>query len=719
MKILKSGFMKDKIILMLYNSGKGQKDTVFYQLQQELTKLNYNIRHPTSLEDMLDVVENNTRVVALIFDWDDFNIDLCEEVDNFNDNLPLFAFTGKHTINDIKISNLNIHRLNFFEYKLQEILYISQKIDLIIGEYFECIIPPLTRRLFDFVSKNKYTFCTPGHLGGGAFLKSPIGAIFYDFFGENIFRADISISVPELGSLLDHTSSHYDAEKFIAKVFGADRSYMVTNGTSTANKIVGMSIVSAGDTILMDRNCHKSLTHLLMITDVTPIYFKPTRNAYGILGGIPRSEFSEDVIKEKMKKAKVKKFPNYAVITNSTYDGLLYNTKYIKSTLNCKNIHFDSAWVPYTAFHHIYNDKAGLSESDITDKTIYETHSTHKLLAAFSQASMIHINGSYDATTFNEAYMMHTSTSPQYNMVASCEVAAAMMQGNSGHQLIKHSLQIAYNFRNAICQIASEATGWFFKVWQPDNIYDINCWPLKSSDTWHGFNNIDDNHMFLDPIKVTLILPGLEDNIMQDDGIPASIVSEYLNDNGIVVEKTGPYTLLFLFSIGIDRSHSLRLIKSLVDFKRAYDLNLKIKNIIPSLYAKHPEFYESMTIQELAKGIHNEIKAHQLPKLMYEAFEVLPEMRLTPYQAFQQVNKGAIKEVPLKKLINNICAQMVLPYPPGVPLILPGEAITKDSEAILNFLDMLVRIGVKYPGFETDIHGLQQKNGKYYARVVV
>lgn len=138
-------------------------------------------------------------------------------------------------------------------------------------------------------------------MGGTAFQKSPVGSLFYDFFGPNTMKSDISISVSELGSLLDHSGPHKEAEQYIARVFNADRSYMVTNGTSTANKIVGMYSAPAGSTILIDRNCHKSLTHLMMMSDVTPIYFRPTRNAYGILGGIPQSEFQHATIAKRVK----------------------------------------------------------------------------------------------------------------------------------------------------------------------------------------------------------------------------------------------------------------------------------------------------------------------------------------------------------------------------------------------------------------------------------
>ena len=711
--------MREKVVLILSEHGVGQKEILFDELS-DILESRYHIltRYPTSLDDMLNVVKNNTRVCGVVFDWDHYSIELCQSIEKINENMPLFAFTNQHAVLDVKLSDLSILRLNFFEYKLQEIESITRKIKLTVSEYLDYIIPPLTKALFKYVSEGKYTFCTPGHMGGSAFLKSPTGAVFYDFYGANTFEGDISISVPELGSLLDHTGPHKQAEEFIAKVFGADKSYMVTNGTSTANKIVGMFSVTAGDTMLMDRNCHKSLTHLMMMVDVKPLYFKPTRNAYGILGGIPKSEFTPDVIKKKMAAIGAKTPPVYAVVTNSTYDGLFYNTDYIKTTLECKHIHLDSAWVPYTHFHEIYKGKAGMSGVLPADKVIFETHSTHKLLAAFSQASMIHIKGKIDEDCFNEPYMMHTSTSPQYNMVASCEVAAAMMKGNSGRRLIEESLKEALHFRQQVTILAKESEGWFYKVWQPDNVSKVDCWPLKSSDSWHGFKNIDENHMYLDPIKVTLILPGLKDGKMEKTGIPAAIVAKYLDEYGVIVEKTGPYSMLFLFSVGIDKARSLKLLHTLVDFKRAFDANLKVKDIIPALYEEDTDFYENMTLQEIAQGVHEQIVKYDLPDIMFKAFDVLPEMTMTPYQAYQEIIRGNTENVPLKDMAEKICAHMILPYPPGVPLVLPGEKMTGQSKVVLEFLEMLVNLGQHYPGFATDIHGLHEHDGEFFGTVV-
>ncbi|SAG82588.1 Lysine decarboxylase%2C inducible [Enterobacter hormaechei] len=696
------------------------KEEPLKQLQHELEKIGFVITWPEDRNDLLKLIENNSRICGVIFDWDLHSLELSAAISHLNNQLPLYAFANAYSTLDVDMHDLQLN-IQFFEYSLGSAKDIVIKIRQGTDRYIDSILPPLTKALFKYVQEEKYTFCTPGHMGGTAFDKSPVGSLFYDFFGENTMRSDISISVSELGSLLDHSGPHREAEEYIARTFNADRSYMVTNGTSTANKIVGMYSSPAGTTILIDRNCHKSMTHLMMMSNVVPIYLRPTRNAYGILGGIPQGEFTRASIEEKIKNTPKATWPAHAVITNSTYDGLLYNTDYIKETLDVKSIHFDSAWVPYTNFHSIYQGKAGMSGESVPGKVIFETQSTHKLLAAFSQASMIHVKGDFNQETFNEVYMMHTTTSPHYGIVASTETSAAMMRSNTGKRLINNSIERAIHFRKEIRRLRSESNGWFFDVWQPDSIDDVACWPLNPRNEWHGFSNIDNDHMYLDPIKVTLLTPGLSPNgKLEDQGIPASIVAKYLEENDIIVEKTGPYNLLFLFSIGIDKTKALSLLRALIEFKRVYDLNLPVKEVLPSLYADAPSFYCQMRIQELAQGIHALIKHHDLPDLMYRAFEVLPQMVMTPHDAFQQEVCGNIESCELDNLLGRISANMILPYPPGVPLIMPGEMLTQESLPVLNFLQMLCEIGQHYPGFETDIHGIERDNasGKYKAIVL-
>ena len=361
-----------------------------------------------------------------------------------------------------------------------------------------------------------------------------------------------------------------------------------------------------------------------------------------------------------------------------------------------------------------------MSGAPIAHKVVYETQSTHKLLAAFSQASMIHIKGVVDPRAFNEVFMMHTSTSPQYGIVASTEIAAAMMQGNTGQRLISNAIEQAWHFRKEIKALCAESTDWFFDVWQPDEAQTVDCWPLCPNEQWHGFDAIDADHMYLDPIKVTLLMPGSHRTGKgAQTGIPAAIVAKYLDEQGIVVEKTGPYSLLFLFSIGIDKSKSLKLLHALTLFKRAFDKNAPVSNVLPSLYQHHSHFYKEMGIQELAQGIHELMNRYRLPDLMCHALDVLPQQAMTPYQAFQCGLNHETEEVYLEQLLGRVSANMVLPYPPGVPLVLPGEVITEHSIAVLDFLLMLVEISKHYPGFDTDIHGAyKQDDGRYRVKVI-
>ncbi|HHF0413345.1 TPA: lysine decarboxylase LdcC [Haemophilus influenzae] len=705
-----------KTILIAYK----RENSYINELMLSLEQQGYSLIIVDNSEELLTIIRNNARLASVLFTYDIFNEGLTDKIIELNETLPVFLLKDTNDCN----ANVDYHKIGnhaqFIDCNLYTQTEVISKIQKAIRQYIQSIIPPLTKALFKYVNEDKYTFCTPGHMGGTAFLKSPIGTLFYDFFGENTMKSDISVSVGELGSLLDHSGPHEDAEEYIAKVFNADRSYIVTNGTSTANKIVGMYSVPSGSTVLIDRNCHKSLTHLLMMSDITPVYLKPTRNAYGILGGIPESEFRKDTIKQKLSHIGSDKWPVHAVITNSTYDGLFYNTDKIKENLDVKSIHFDSAWVPYTNFSPIYEGKTGMGGKRVPNKVIYETQSTHKLLAAFSQASMIHVKGDINETTFSEAYMMHTSTSPHYGIVASTEVAAAMMSNNTGKRLIQESLERAVKFRKEIKQRYNNAQSWYFDVWQPENINSIECWKLDQNATWHGFHNIDADHMYLDPIKVTILTPGLDkDGNLEERGIPASLVSKFLDDRGIIVEKTGTYNLLVLFSIGIDDTKAMLLLQSLNEFKELYDQNRFVKEMLPSVYAEAPDFYENMRIQDLAQGIHKLICKYNLPKLMFSAFEVLPKMVMTPNKAFQLELQGKVTDCYIEDMIGKVNANMILPYPPGVPLVMPGEMITEDSRLILEFLIMLCEIGAHYPGFETDIHGAyKQKDGRYKVKII-
>lgn len=670
---------------------------------------------PHSWESLPELLEEYPDVCGAILNWDTMGAEVLVNVDELNEKLPFFGLIAKEYCKKEPPSDkLNIILTPFPSRNVQKIAWGMASV---CKRYKRNLLPPFTQALFDFAHAHKNTFCTTGHLLGSAYKHHAMGKAYYNFYGENVFLVDTSMSVPDMGSLLEHTGVHRDAEELISKAYGSSRSLITTNGTSTANKIVGMSCISQGDTVLIDRNCHKSITQLLMMCDVTPIYMRPTRNAFGMIGGIPKSEFSAEAISKKVADIGAK-WPTYAVISDSTYDGLLYNCDWIKEKLPVKKIHFDSAWSPYAPFNEIYKGKYGMSGGETPGKTIYETHSAHKMLPCFAQASYVHVKGKYDPALLDEAYMMHTTTSANYPIVASAEFGAAMMMGNQGRRLLENSINMAMEFRKELNSRHDNTDTWHFRCWQPDDISEAKCWPIIEGEKWHGFREASGLN-YLDPIRVTVLTPGVDETgAMSYGGIPAPIVAQYLNCHGVCAEKTGPYHILFLFGLGVDRKRKDALLKGLEDFKRDYDYDVPIKEAIPSLYRLDPVFYMNVTLHQLSRGLHRLMRKSRLTHLMYHAYDTLPEMECTPYEAFQKNLRGEIEEVPLKEIIGRVSAEMLLPYPPGVPLVMPGEKVTEESADGLEYLEMLVEIGKHYPGFETEIHGTHKHGNEYFVRVL-
>src|SRR5271169_4630731 len=366
-----------------------------------------------------------------------------EEIRFKNADIPIYLYgetrTSRHIPNDV------LRELHGFIHMHEDTPeFVARHIIREAKAYLDSLAPPFFRALVEYAQDGSYSWHCPGHSGGVAFLKSPVGQMFHQFFGENMLRADVCNAVDELGQLLDHTGPVAASERNAARIFGADHCFFVTNGTSTSNKMVWNYIVAPGDVVVVDRNCHKSILHSIMMTGAVPVFLTPTRNHYGIIGPIPKSEFEMESIQKKINanpfiKDKTRK-PRVLTITQSTYDGVMYNVETLKQMLDGKidALHFDEAWLPHAAFHDFYKDMhaIGRYRPRAKESMIFATHSTHKLLAGLSQASQILVQESQtrklDRNVFNEAYLMHTSTSPQYAIIASCDVAAAMMEPPGG-----------------------------------------------------------------------------------------------------------------------------------------------------------------------------------------------------------------------------------------------------------------------------------------------
>jgi len=655
-----------------------------------------------------------------------------------NDRLPIFLFGDDTTAEDVPTAVLR-HANAFMRLFEDSAEFMARAIVQAARTYLDRLPPPMFKALMEYTLEGAYSWHTPGHGGGVAFRKSPVGQLFYSFFGENTLRSDISVSVGSVGSLLDHVGPIAEGERNAARIFGTDETLFVVGGTSTANKIVWHGMVGRGDLVLCDRNCHKSILHSLIMTGATPIYLTPSRNGLGIIGPISKDQFTPEAIARKIAASpfagQTSGKVRLMVITNSTYDGLCYNVDAIKASLGdaVEVLHFDEAWYAYANFHEFYDGFHGISSTKpARSKTAitFATQSTHKLLAAFSQASMIHIQHAettrLDVTRFNEAFMMHTSTSPQYGIIASCDVAAAMMEQPAGRALVQEMIDEAISFRRAMNTMRQQTEGsWWFDVWEPtvaeQTPTDIHAdWVLKPDDAWHGFTGLAENHVMVDPIKVTILSPGLSaSGAMDEHGIPAAVITKFLSSRRIEIEKTGLYSFLVLFSMGITRGKWSTLVTELINFKDLYDANAPLTRALPALAATHPEAYAGVGLRDLCEKIHAIYRKDDVPKAQREMYTVLPEMALRPADAYDRLVKGKIESIEIDDLMNRILAVMIVPYPPGIPLIMPGERITQSTKSIQDYLLYARDFDRKFPGFETDIHGLRFASGDGGRRYLV
>jgi arginine decarboxylase len=702
-------------------------------LAKAIEEEGFEVLGVTSYGDLTSFAQQQSRASAFILSIDDEEIveekpeainqlrKFVTEIRYRNEEIPIFLHgetrTSRHIPNDV------LRELHGFIHMNEDTPEFVAR--LIIREaktYLESLPPPFFKALTHYAADGSYSWHCPGHSGGVAFLKSPVGQMFHQFFGENMLRADVCNAVDELGQLLDHTGPIAASERNAARIYNCDHLYFVTNGTSTSNKIVWNSTVAPGDVVVVDRNCHKSILHSIIMTGAVPVFLMPTRNHFGIIGPIPKSEFSWENIQKKIaknpfaldKNAK----PRVLTITQSTYDGVIYNVEEIKEMLDGKidTLHFDEAWLPHATFHDFYGDyhAIGADRPRCKESMVFSTQSTHKLLAGLSQASQILVqnaeNHQLDRDVFNESYLMHMSTSPQYSIVASCDVAAAMMEAPGGTVLVEESIKEALDFRRAMRKVDEEwGADWWFKVWGPDDlseegIEERDAWILKANEAWHDFGDLAEGFNMLDPIKATIITPGLDINGNFSDkfGIPAAIVTKYLAEHGVIVEKTGLYSFFIMFTIGITKGRWNTMVAALQQFKDDYDKNQPLWKVLPDFVQKQPR-YERLGLRDLCTQIHDVYKANDVARLTTEMYlsDMIPAMK--PTDAFSKMAHRDIDRVAIDELEGRVTAVLLTPYPPGIPLLIPGEQFNK---VIVNYLKFAREFNERFPGFETDVHGL-------------
>ncbi|AWS49633.1 MULTISPECIES: arginine decarboxylase [Providencia] len=714
-----------------------------------------------NFEDGMAYIRSNTSIDCLLYGRDMSDKQeqtqahqLITQLHRRQEDVPVFLLSDREealTAFDRKM----MEQVDEFAWILEDSAdFIAGRVLAAIIRYRANLLPPLMKSLIKYSDVHEYSWAAPGHQGGVGFTKTPAGRIYHDFFGENLFRTDIGIERVAVGSLLDHTGAFGECERNAARIFGADQSYSVVVGTSGSNRTIMQACMTDDDVVVIDRNCHKSIEQGLILTGAKPVYMTPSRNRYGIIGPIYPQEMTPEAITEKIAKNpltsdKIGKRPAYSVVTNCTYDGVCYHARKVQDLLDesLDRIHFDEAWYGYARFNPIYRDHFAMRDDPRKDDepTVFATHSTHKLLNALSQASFIHVrNGrnAIDFNRFNQAYHMHATTSPLYAICASNDIAADMMDGNSGRSLTDEVIREAIDFRQSLGFLYKEFINddeWFFKPWNQEMVKDPatgkryafedapvellmkeqSCWVMNPEDKWHGFKDIPENWAMLDPIKVSILSPGMgDDGKLLDSGVPAALVTAWLNHYGIVPTRTTDFQIMFLFSMGITKGKWGTLVNALLSFKRHYDNNTALKKVLPEVVEAAPEIYSEMGLRDLGNKMFVYLQKNNPGGQLNQAYEQLPAVMMSPRDAYQEIVANRVESVPLDKLAGRIAANSIIPYPPGIPMLLSGESFGDKNSPHIGYLHSLQAWDSEFPGFEHETEGTEIIDGQYYVMCV-
>jgi arginine decarboxylase len=507
---------------------------------------------------------------------------------------------------------------------------------------------PFYDQLKNYVWMAKDSWHTPGHSSGESLRDSPWVNDFYDFMGEHVFDADLSVSVKMLDSLMEPTGVIAEAQTIAAKAFGARRTFFATNGTSTSNKVIFQTLLAPGEKLLLDRNCHKSVHHGVVLSGGHPVYLDSSVNAkYSLYGPVPKKTILSAIRKHPDAQA--------LILTSCTYDGLRYDLAPIVEEAHKKGIKVivDEAWYGFARFHPAFRPTALEAGAD------YATQSTHKVLSAFSQASMIHVNDpAFNEHLFRENFNMHTSTSPQYSMIASLDVARkqAVMEG---YKLLSRTLALSQELRAQI-----NSTGVFRVLGLEDLLPD----------------EVKRDNIFLDPTKVTVDISSCGYTV-------EDLQRELFDRYNIQVEKSTFNTLTLLLTIGTTRSKVSRLYDALMRIAR--------ERRVPRRLYRFPEIPGFTRLRYLPRDA------------FYCGGELVPLVD----------DKDGLR----RELLGRVCADQIVPYPPGIPVLVPGQVITRD---ILQYLVGLLRSqkrvelhGIVYDGYLPCLRVLKPAEEKGLRRI--
>ena len=554
-----------------------------------------------------------------------------------------------------------------------------------------------------------------------------------DFYGMEIFLAETSATCGGLDSLLEPTGPLREAQQLAAETFGSRHTYFVTNGTSTANKIVVQALVQPGDIVLVDRNCHQSHHYGLMLAGAMVTYLDAyPLNHYSMYGAVSLREIKSQLLA--LRRAGKLDRVKMLLLTNCTFDGFVYDVARVME--ECLAIKpdlvflWDEAWFAFARFHPVYRPRTGMRAArtlieklrqpeyreeyqkfleetgsiDAADDTtllnrrlipdptrarvrVYSTQSTHKTLTSLRQGSMIHVTDQDFSQkvqdTFHEAYMTHTSTSPNYQILASLDLGRRQAD-LEGFELVQKQLENAMRLRDAVDHhpllskyMRCLTTADLIPVeYRPSGIDQ----PLRS-----GLPNMikawSEDEFVLDPSRITIYIGAT--GIDGDHFKRSQLMDRY----GVQINKTSRNTVLFMTTIGTTRSSVAYLIEVLVTI--AKDLEAQLMDMSPTERAAHERAVQRLTSPSAPlpdfSGFHPSFQdangqvtpEGDVRRAFYLSYNDSYCEYLTPDEAEQKVENG--EQV--------VSTTYVTPYPPGYPILVPGQVFSRQILSFMRSLD--------------------------------
>jgi ornithine decarboxylase len=649
-------------------------------------------------------------------------------------------------------------------------------------KYGKALLPPFFGGLMAYDGEANIAFDCPGHQGGQFYRKSPAGQLFFRHFGENVFRNDLCNADVDLGDLLIHEGPAVEAQRHAARVFGADKTYFVLNGTSTSNKIVTGAVLRRGDLVLFDRNNHKSLHHgALVQAGAIPIFLPTSRNAFGMIGAVDWDAWDEEFLRDQIRanplvknseeKSRAARPFRLACIQLATYDGTIYNVRKVLEKIGhlCDYVLWDEAWIGYNAFHSLFEDHSPMRLADLGPEMagLFSTQSVHKQGAGFSQASQIHkrdqhIRGQQryvEHKRFNESFLMNASTSPFYPLFASLDVNAKIHEGKAGEMLWDHCIELGIETRKKFREFSryyreigrDEEEKWFFDPFVPDVVTirdsrfskdleavawedvptevikrEQQCWNFDPKSKWHGYAGYAKGYAMVDPNKLALLTPGInrETGEYLSFGVPATVVANFLREQRVVSEKCDLNSILFLMTPAEDESKLNTLIAKLVNFKNLWDRDAPLPEVLPTISAAHSSRYADYTIRQVCKEMHDYYRAANIKELQRLCFRAssFPKLAMSSRDAYEALVANNVDYVPLDEISGRISATLALIYPPGIGVIVPGERWDDHAKPMLDYFLAFEESFNRFPGFNYEVQGVFQErvNGriKFHTYVV-